>query len=214
MSIGPQPKVHALFATPLIELAVPDFAALNESLKASILSRQVLDAGMQRSNILGWHSKEDLLQWGGEAAKTLAITTIETCSAYTADQGMQEGKPRFSWNIQMWANVSPAGASNQFHAHAGAFWSAVYYVDDGGDTEQGRLLLQDPRFPMNKMSQPDMAIVHPEHGPDQTIIKVKPEPGKLVCFPSWLSHAVEPHQGARPRVSIAMNLVAVPVMGE
>lgn len=29
------------------------------------------------------------------------------------------------------ANVSPPGASNEYHCHPGAVWSAVYYVDDG-----------------------------------------------------------------------------------
>ena len=32
----------------------------------------------------------------------------------------------------MWANINRKGEGNAFHSHPGAFWSGVYYVDDGG----------------------------------------------------------------------------------
>ena len=35
---------------------------------------------------------------------------------------------------------------------------------------------------------------------------VKPEPGLMVLFPSYLPHMVYVHQGKRPRISIAFNL--------
>jgi hypothetical protein len=35
---------------------------------------------------------------------------------------------------------------------------------------------------------------------------IKPEPGLMVLFPSYLPHMVYVHQGKRPRISIAFNL--------
>ena len=35
---------------------------------------------------------------------------------------------------------------------------------------------------------------------------VRPEPGLMVLFPSYMPHMVLPHQGGRERVSIAFNL--------
>jgi hypothetical protein len=37
-----------------------------------------------------------------------------------------------------------------------------------------------------------------------------PEPGKLIAFPSWLMHSVQPHNGPRERISIAINIMALP----
>jgi len=32
-----------------------------------------------------------------------------------------------------------------------------------------------------------------------------PKPGMMILFPSWLSHAVTPYRGTRPRISVAFN---------
>ena len=115
--------------------------------------------------------------------------------------------------LEMWANVSPAGASNQVHAHPGCVWSAVYYVDDGGDPESGKLVLHDPRYPMNRMAAPDLVFAA-DGAAEEMKYEIIPEPGKLVAFPSWLMHGVKPHQGSRDRISVALNIMAIPVRPE
>ena len=203
-----------LFATPVLETRVPNADAINARLLPLIRDRQKNTKGMIRSNVNGWHSDEELLNWGGDAAHAIAVAVIETCSRFTTDTQMKDNQPRFAWTVQMWANVSPAGASNQYHAHPGAVWSAVYYVDDGGAPATGPLILLDPRFPMNRMAQPDLRIHDGNGNIEQSQIQVLPTPGTLVAFPSWLSHGVKPHTGARDRVSIAINLLAVPVQSK
>ena len=152
-----------------------------------------------------------MLQWGGEPAQNLAMQTLQTCGQYTTDVGMQGQTPRFEMAMDMWANISPKGASNQSHAHPGALWSAVYYVDDGGDSVGGQLVLQDPRFPMNRAYVPDLVFVDGEGKKEESQFRIAPSPGKLVVFPSWLIHGVKPHQGNAERISIAMNVMALPV---
>ena len=60
----------------------------------------------------------------------------------------------------MWANVNRSGHGNEFHSHPGAFWSAVYYVDDGGiDADPslgGELEFMDPRGPLPAMNAPHL----------------------------------------------------------
>jgi uncharacterized protein (TIGR02466 family) len=116
----------------------------------------------------------------------------------------------------MWANVSQAGASNQFHTHPGAFWSAVYYVDDGYEGSDdvslgGELLLLDPRMPMIRMAAPDLRFRRPGQQPDDQEKWFRPKSGMIVIFPAWLSHAVRPYNGTGSRISIAINLSAVPL---
>jgi hypothetical protein len=55
----------------------------------------------------------------------------------------------------------PHGHGNEFHSHPGSFWSAVYYVDDGGiDADPslgGELEFMDPRGPGPAMYAPQLA---------------------------------------------------------
>lgn len=207
------PTIRAIFPTNIIETRLKDAARLNPALRDVVAARKAADPGISRSNIQGWHSDTEMARWGGEPARALALATLQVCGMHTHDRALSGGKPRFEMGLEMWANISPAGASNQLHAHPGCVWSAVYYVDDGGDLESGRLVLHDPRYPMNRMAAPD--LVFASNGVAEEIrVEIAPEPGKLVVFPSWLMHSVKPHKGARDRISIALNVMAIPVRAE
>jgi len=209
----PEIKYNNLFPTPVLEVKLPDADQLIEPLRKAIYDKKSGSEGISRSNIHGWHSDTDMLYWGGEAAKSLGMQTIEICVRHTSDVSATQGRSRYEMGMEMWANVSPAGASNQLHAHPGSYWSASFYVDDGGDRENGLFVAQDPRFPMSSMNAGDLVYVD-ENGIRQTTQHYfKPEPGKLVIFPSWMMHAVRPHKGPNDRISIAMNVLAMPARG-
>ena len=42
----------------------------------------------------------------------------------------------------------------------------------------------------------------------RAMARIKPEPGQIVLFPSWLAHSVDPWEGDGERISIALNLTA------
>ncbi|MBO6764432.1 TIGR02466 family protein [Maricaulis sp.] len=209
-SAAPQITVNRLFATPLIEVRLPGADRLVSELKQAILARRAASPGVRRSNIHGWHSDIEMLDWGGEAAIALARETMQVCGRFTSDVNAAKGRSRYEMGMEMWANVSPAGASNQMHSHPGSFWSASFYVDDGGDGEDGFFVAQDPRFPMIRMVAPDLVFTDETGEKQMSQFRVRPEPGKLVIFPSWLMHAVRPHKGPGERISVAMNVLALP----
>lgn len=209
-SAAPQITVNRLFATPLIEVRLPGADRLVSELKQAILARRAASPGVRRSNIHGWHSDIGMLDWGGEAAIELARETMQVCGRFTSDVNAAQGQSRWQMGMEMWANVSPAGASNQMHAHPGSFWSASFYIDDGGDAEDGFFVAQDPRFPMIRMVAPDLVFTDETGEKQMSQFRVRPEPGKLVIFPSWLMHAVRPHKGLGERISVAMNVLALP----
>lgn len=204
-----KPEVRYLFPVPVLQTTLANADALNAKLREIIINRRAGSGGVQRSNILGWHSDSEMLRWGGEPAKTLALETLKVCASRTDDVGMRNNVPRYEFGIEMWANISPAGASNQAHTHPGALWSAVYYVDDGGDGEAA-LVLHDPNYPLNRMYAPDLQFVGDDNARFPTTETIAPTPGRLVVFPSWLSHAVKPSKGPGERISIAMNVMTVP----
>jgi uncharacterized protein (TIGR02466 family) len=209
------PQAASLFDTLVIVDRMEDAEALDEELKRLILDRRATDSGIQISNIGGWHSDTRMLRWGGEAALKLVKRVIAAADVYTVDV-RAAGKARFRWLPEMWANVSERGASNQFHTHPGAFWSAVYYVDDGydgsaDDSLGGELILLDPRMPMIRMAAPDLRFRRPGQKPEDQDKWFRPKSGTMVIFPAWLSHAVRPYYGTGLRISIAINLTAVPL---
>lgn len=215
MSTRPGPQAASLFDTPVIVDQMPDAEPLNAQLKRLILERQAEDPGISISNVGGWHSDVDMLRWGGDAARRLLERVIAAADHFTVDV-RSTGAPRYKWFPEMWANVSPKGSSNQHHTHPGAFWSAVYYVDDGyaGSTDEslgGELVLLDPRMPMIRMNTPDLRFRRPGQKPDDQEKWFRPVSGLIVIFPAWLSHAVRPYNGTGTRISIAINLSAVPL---
>jgi uncharacterized protein (TIGR02466 family) len=212
-ALGGGPQAIGLFETPLIVDHMPQATEVNRLLKAVIIAHQTKDAGVQLSNVSGWQSGTDMLKWGGPAAKALLDRIISLVDHFTIDV-RSPAQSRYGWYSTMWANVSPAGASNQYHMHPGAFWSAVYYVDDGyeGSNEKGlggELVLYDPRMPGIAMNAPDLRFRRPGQPAEEWEKYLKPASGRLVIFPAWLQHAVNQFKGPGTRISIAVNLSAM-----
>ncbi len=202
-------RVHELFPTPVIESTELKSQALIETLYNVIDKQRRADEGVQRSNIQCWHSKTDMLSWGGEAAADLGRGVISICGKHTALLGSSEG---LNWRVEMWANRILKGGSNQLHAHLGAVWSAVYYVRVGKEQDDGDmggdLRLLDPRFPGAYMNAPFLRPTWDENEEEyqQYTRDFSPCEGMLIAFPSWLMHSVVPYQGSGERISVAINL--------
>ena len=196
-------KLEHLFATPIILDRLDPTELPDAALEAAILERRRAHPGMRRSNLGGWHSDLDLIQWGGDPARRLAARIVALADAETVDRSHEGARPQ--WQVEGWANVSEAGGSNAPHVHPGCFWSAVYYlrVDAG---EGGELLLFDPRMPGMAMHAPDLRF---RHAGGEQVARHAPFAGSLIIFPSWLTHSVTPWQGAGLRISVAINLSAV-----
>lgn len=214
MSTPPRPGYADLFATPLLTLMLPEHELLNAELRTTILAQQANHPGVALSNMGGWHSDTDLASWGGEASQTLLRAAADLALRFTLDSASPD-QPRFRWRVVAWANVSGPGASNALHAHPGAFWSFVYYVDDGGCATDsslgGELCLLDPRYPMSAMAAPDIYLRAADGQPKLIEQKIRPKAGLLLGFPSWLQHAVRPYLGTGLRISIAINLSVSPL---
>ena len=92
----------------------------------------------------------------------------------------------------------------------GAFWSATYYVRDGGVADDpslgGEFEIQDPRGIAPAMLAPLIAFAVPGGQSVGASELIRPCAGLMVMFPSWLSHGVRPYAGNDVRISIALNL--------
>ncbi|HEX8840685.1 MAG TPA: 2OG-Fe(II) oxygenase family protein [Sphingomicrobium sp.] len=209
-----EPQVVGLFETNVVVDEMPGAEALNRELARAIQERRRTSAGTKVSNIGGWQSDTAMLEWGGATARRLLDRIVAAADHFTVDVKSPTER-RHEWRAEMWANVSPPHASNQLHTHPGAFWSAVYYVDDGyaGSSDPGaggELVLMDPRMPMIMMTMPNLRFLGGDGKPNQAQLVMRPKSGRIVMFPAWLSHGVMPYEGPSERISIAVNLLAVP----
>ena len=212
MAETPKPSatvtMRALFATPVAIATLPNAAQLYNALRATILARAETHPSTSHSNLGGWQSTWDIVEWGGPEAKTILAFSRQFADKLTADR---HGKPApQNWRMNAWANVNRQHHGNEFHTHPGCVWSAVYYVDDGGIADDpllgGQLEIQDPRGVAPAMYRPDLVPNVPGGAAFGASEMIGPAAGTMLMFPSWLSHAVRPYMGEKVRISIAINL--------
>ncbi len=200
---------RGLFPTPLVAARLRGAAALNAELAATVLERERVERGVVVSNQGGWHSAE-FQSWCGPAGRALLDGARQLADEMTATERHGRLVPaRVGWRIAAWANVNRAGDGNRPHGHAGAYWSGVYWVDDGdADTDPaagGLLELADPRGILPTMVAPHLRCAIEACAGEGGGQAVTPRAGTLVLFPAWLIHSVTPYAGLRPRISVAFN---------
>jgi uncharacterized protein (TIGR02466 family) len=208
MAASTKIDIQPLFATPVAVAMLPDHERISAALRETILARAEAEPSTEHSNLSGWQSTWDMAEWGGEAAAYLLSFVRHMADTLTVDR---HGKPSpQDWRSNARANVNRSGHGNEFHTHPGCVWSAVYYVDDGGaaadPTLGGQFELQDPRGVAPAMFRPDLVPNVPGGAAFGASESISPQPGSVLMFPSWVSHAVRPYSGDGTRISVAINL--------
>lgn len=199
--------VKGLFATPVAAVEMPGAERLNPLLVETILKRRAGNGSVQASNAGGWHSDREILTWGGEPIRQILDIAKGVATRLTADR---DGKPlQPVWTVQAWANVNGPGDSNICHYHPGSVWSGTYYVEDGGCASDpnlgGEFEMLDPRGPGPGMYAPSLKFAGEDGASVGSAETIRPRPGLLFIFPSWLYHQVRPYRGTGLRISIAFN---------
>ncbi len=194
--------ISELFVTPLFRRQYPGAAALNRRLEEIVLERERTAPAHNRSNVGGWQSERDLLEWPHPELATLRDWVVEALKEMTGFAlGGQPFKIGGSLQVMAWANVLRRGNYNRIHHHPGFSWSAVYYVNLGGapvSEADGLIEFIDPRGAVNMVATPGRPF-------DQKV-RVRPRAGEMILVPSWLQHYVNAYEGADVRISIAFNI--------
>ena len=200
--------VRGLFATPVAAVLVPESAERNRELTEIILRRRAATESIQASNAGGWHSDRDIASWGGTRVAEVLDLGRQVANQLTADRAGRKISPK--WTLQAWANVNGPGDGNISHYHPGSFWSGTYYVEDGGCGADpnlgGEFEMLDPRGPGPGMYAPALQFAAEGVAAAGAGETIRPRPGLLFVFPSWLFHQVRPYRGSGLRISIAFNL--------
>jgi len=102
----------------------------------------------------------------------------------------------------IWVNINPKGGFNVPHIHGDSIFSGVFYLK--AVEGNGRINFTNPASNI-PYHMPGLIIDQFNHKNSGTAFHY-PQPGKLLIFPSWLSHYVEPNLLDQDRISIAFNL--------
>jgi uncharacterized protein (TIGR02466 family) len=184
------------FPTPIYHFDIKD-QSLNIQLEKDILNWMNQDKGVTRTNVKGWHSTTDM-HTKPEYARLVKALHEAQDKIYNEEH--LDSEP-FLGN--MWANVNPPGGMNRAHMHPNCLWSGVYYVK--APKNCGHLKIDDPRS-VACMSRPQQ-----KEGklPDRLWRETHydPKAGRLIMFPSWLMHCVDPNESNDIRISVSFNFL-------
>jgi uncharacterized protein (TIGR02466 family) len=194
-----QTSYEKLFATPLFSFEIKGHDSINAALIEEGHRLRGQSEGASKSNKGGWHSKGNLFDEPASCFTMLSVMA-ETAVKQATRRISKIDPDTLDMKLFAWMNMNPVGAYNAPHTHPGAHWSGVYYVSqpEVEDDNAGRIEFLDPRSDL-----PNWRILK---APAFNLKKsLKPQPGEMILFPSYLVHWVYPNIADDERISIAFN---------
>jgi uncharacterized protein (TIGR02466 family) len=169
----------------------------NNKLAQDIVNWSNQDKGVSKTNYKGWHSTTDMGQ--KPEYQQLVTELLRMQKEIYANEHID----RHAILGNMWANINPPGGLNQPHIHPNALFSGVYYVKSQPNC--GRLKVMDPR--------PGVQFIMPTRKPGNPgkdmwrDVNIEPVVGRIIMFPAWLWHSVEPNKSNDLRISVSFNFI-------
>jgi uncharacterized protein (TIGR02466 family) len=158
------------------------------------------DSGRQFSNDGGYQSNNISL----DSRSPFAPLLLKIDAAVNQLHASLMLKKNFGQKIDnAWININNRGGHNIPHVHPRACFSGVFYVRAPADC--GELILRNPASSLEHVITED--LVGQYNAFTSPVLRIAPEAGKLVIFPSWILHFVRANQADADRISLAFNTV-------
>jgi hypothetical protein len=141
-----------------------------------------------------WESKFNFLESNSPSVVALKMWIIQICQQYINTLNNKNYKFIIT---ESWAHVTREGGYHLPHSHPGATWSGIFYIDSYGTS--GKNYWQSP---CNLERKPGLEFI-------KDTLSCVSTPGKLLLFPSMITHFAEPYLETSPRVVVAFNAVCV-----
>jgi uncharacterized protein (TIGR02466 family) len=169
----------------------------NNFLANEIVAWSKKNPGVKKTNVNGWHSETNMHEL--PQFKPLVDELFKMQYQVFKEEWLDR-EPRLG---NMWANINYQGGYNKPHIHPNSLFSGVYYVH--AQPNSGKLVCNDPRpgiqtvMPIRKPGKPPKHLWRETH--------IDPKPGRIIMFPAWLWHCVEPNQSNDIRISVSFNFI-------
>ena len=128
---------------------------------------------------------KDTKQWIDECIKK-TVNTIQ----------MEDVDYDITYN-ESWYHVTTTNGMHEPHIHPRCSWCGVYYVKSGNH-DSGDTVFENPV----KSTYIDRGNLFLDH---MHTLRIKPQDGLLVIFPSYLSHYQAIYKGTEDRIVVAFN---------
>ena len=128
---------------------------------------------------------KDTKQWIDECIKK-TINTIQ----------MEDVDYDITYN-ESWFHVTTTNGMHEPHIHPRCSWCGVYYIKSGNH-DSGDTVFENPV----KSTYIDRGNLFLDH---MHTLRIKPQDGLLVIFPSYLSHYQAIYKGTEDRIVVAFN---------
>jgi len=170
----------------------------NRLFEKEIVEWSKKDKGIRRTNMIGWHSTTDMHKI--PVFKTL-VDELFKMQMEIYKEELLSREPIIG---NMWANINPPGGYNRPHIHPNSHFSGVYYIK--APQNSGDIVFNDPRSGAH-MIMPERIkdIKPPSHLWRE--VRINPLEGRLIMFPSWLWHCVDPNESNDIRISVSFNFI-------
>ncbi len=189
-----------LWPTLFLQVRLDDAVAHNRR-----LAEMIREMDRRHRDITSDYLEADLLE-ADEPSINWLRESINGCAiAYFRRIGLTYA---LDWTLQAGPNVNRFGDYHDYHNHPRSYLSGTYYVKVPVGTEKlklrrdvrsGCISFYDPRYSVNMASIRGDPNVDPEY-------TVRPEPGMLLLWPSFINHFVHPNLSKQVRLSISFNV--------
>ena len=193
--------LQPLFFSPLSMFQLTDVAERNAQLLAEARACRDASPGVNRSNLRGWHSKDDFFERIEPGSQWLQQQIIEAVRQSTLKIAPTFDFKQYGLQAEGWFNMLDKGGMNTPHDHPGWVWSGCYYVHvpEYDEERSGSIEFIDPRTNLRVLPVDNAACFASK-------FVMQPKSGMMLLFPSWLKHWVYPNESDETRISIAFNV--------
>ena len=98
---------------------------------------------------------------------------------------------------ESWYHITKTNGMHEPHIHPSCSWCGIYYIQSG-DGDSGHTVFENPV----KSTYIDRGNLFLDH---MHTLRIKPQDGLLVIFPSYLSHYQAIYKGTEDRIVVAFN---------
>jgi uncharacterized protein (TIGR02466 family) len=169
----------------------------NEELVKYCYELKNSSSGRVKSNGFGWQSYD--INEDNPQIKNLQNEIFQRVGYLHKEFGFKT--PAYHRISNMWVSINNTASFNRPHVHAEALFSGVYYAQTEEDS--GDLIFLHPAT--SHQYHIDERAIEKFTDFNSSVFVIKPQAGKLVLFPSWLVHYVEPNRNNKDRISISFN---------
>lgn len=191
-----------IYSTPIWQSEYPEFEEHKELFLDIVKTykEETPSKETARSNIFGYQSTDTLQN----------VEELRPLFEYICQMGFQAVADLdfVDCDIAMtsaWLNVNDSRqCMNAEHVHGDVF-SGVFYLK--APEGSGKLTICNPGI--NRMWQ-GCTLASQKNQFTGESIRIEPEEGNIILFPSYVPHSVEPNDHDDERISISFNLIALP----